>query len=123
MENKTFSYSYSAAETKEVETIRRKYVPHEEDKLERLRRLDGEVAGAGVLESLCLGVIGVLIFGIAMCFGLGVFGPVWWPAFPIGLIGIALMLPAWPLYRHLYEKKKQELTPEILKLTEELSRK
>ena len=40
MENNTFSYNYSATKNKEVESIRRKYMPHEESKLERLKKLD-----------------------------------------------------------------------------------
>lgn len=120
MENNTFTYNYSAEWSKEVEAIRKKYVPHEEDKMERLRRLDDTVQSAGMIEALCLGIVGVLIFGVALCFGLGVFGDAWWPAIPIGIVGLAVMLPAYPLYKHLYNKKKEALAPEILKLTEEL---
>ncbi len=120
MENNTFSYSYLATESQEAREIRKRYVPQETSKIERLRRLDAKVQNAGMVESLCLGIIGVLIFGVAMCFGLRVFGAVWWPAIPIGIIGVSAMLPAYPVYRYLYEKKKAELTPEILQLTEEL---
>lgn len=121
MENSTFTYNYSAKEAREVEEIRKKYIPHEMDKMERLRRLDNRVENAGMIESLCLGIIGLLIFGVALCFALGVLGTAWWPSIPIGILGLGVMLPAYPLYRHLYEKKKAELTPEILRLVEELS--
>ena len=120
MENQTFTYNYSAAQTEEVEKIRKRYAPQQPDKMERLRMLDAKVQNAGMIESLCLGIIGVLIFGIAMCFGLGVFGAARWPAIPIGIVGIAIMLPAYSLYKYLYQKKKAELTPEILQLSEEL---
>ena len=120
MENYTFRYQYSAAQSKEVQEIRKKYVPREMDKMERLRILDSKVQKAGMTESLCLGIIGALIFGIAMCFGLDVFGAAWWPAIPFGILGVAMMLPAYPLYKYLYNKKKVALTPEILQLTEEL---
>jgi hypothetical protein len=120
MENQTFTYSYSATQTREVEEIRKRYVPEEQDKMERLRRLDAKVQNAGMVESLCVGIIGLLIFGVAMCFGLGVFATAWWPAIPIGIVGIAVMSPAYPLYQYLYQKKKAELTPEILRLSEEL---
>ena len=43
MENNTFSYNYSATRNKEVESIRKKYLPHEESKLETLKRLDYRV--------------------------------------------------------------------------------
>lgn len=120
MENSSFTYQYSAEQSREAAAIRKKYVPHEVDKMERLRRLDAQVREAGMIESLCIGIIGALVFGIALCFGLDVFGTAWWPAIPIGVVGIALMLPAYPLCKYLYDKKKEALTPEILKLTEEL---
>ena len=120
MENNTFIYNYSAAQNREVEAIRKKYLPHETDKMERLLQLDGKVQEAGMIESLCLGIVGLMIFGIAMCFGLGVFHTAWWPAIPFGLLGVATMLPAYPLYKRLHNKKKEALVPEILKLTEEL---
>lgn len=37
----TFQYTYSAREQEEVKKIRSKYLPREEDKMERLRRLAG----------------------------------------------------------------------------------
>ena len=72
MENKSFTYNYSAARNKEVESIRRKYMPREESKLETLKRLDYRVQSAGMIEGLCLGIIGALVFGIGMCFFLEV---------------------------------------------------
>ena len=35
-----FRYTYSAKDQEEIRSIRQKYVPREEDKMERLRRLD-----------------------------------------------------------------------------------
>ena len=93
MENNTFTYSYSAARNKEVEDIRRKYIPHEESKLERLKRLDRKVQSAGTVEGLCFGIIGAL-----------------------------LMIPAYPIYRRISSKTRAELTPEILSLSEEIIR-
>ena len=39
MENDSFEYTYSAQRQREVEVIRKKYLPKEEDKLAQLRRL------------------------------------------------------------------------------------
>ena len=39
MENHSFEYTYSAQQQQEVEAIRQKYLPKEEDKMEQLRRL------------------------------------------------------------------------------------
>lgn len=120
MENKTFSYSYSAQRNKEVENIRKKYVEREESKLEKLKKLDYRVQSAGIIESLCLGIIGSLVFGIGMCFFLGVFSGSGWITALFMTIGTLLMIPAYPVYRSIAIKTKTKLTPEILSLSEEI---
>ncbi len=120
MENKIFSYSYSAQRNKEVENIRKKYVEREESKLEKLKKLDYRVQSAGIIESLCLGIIGALVFGIGMCFFLGVFSGSGWITALFMTIGTLLMIPAYPVYRSIAIKTKTKLTPEILSLSEEI---
>ena len=120
MENQHFTYNYSAVRNKEVESIRNKYIPREESKLERLKRLDNRVRTAGMIESLCLGVIGVLIFGIGMCFFLDVFAGGTWLTVLFMAVGTLLMLPAYPIYKRIARKTREELAPEILRLSEEI---
>ena len=62
MENTTFNYTYSATRNKEVESIRRKYMPREESKLERLKKLDLRVQMGGTVEILSFGTVGALVF-------------------------------------------------------------
>ena len=120
MENTTFNYTYSAARNKEVESIRNKYIPREESKLERLKKLDTKVQMAGTIPSLCLGIIGCLIFGIGMCFGLDALAGADWLTPLFCIIGVITMIPAYPVYKHISRKTKAELTPEILRLSEEI---
>ena len=120
MENKSFTYNYSAVRNKEVENIRRKYLPEEESKLETLKRLDYKVQSAGMIESLCIGIIGALVFGIGMCFFLEVFAGVAWLTALFMIIGTLLMIPAYPIYRRIAHRTKEKLTPEILRLSEEI---
>ena len=120
MENYTFSYNYSATRNKEVESIRRKYMPEEENKLEKLKRLDLRVQTAGTVESLCFGIVGALVFGIGMCFFLDVFVGTAWLTALLMLLGAIIMIPAYPIYRRIARKTKAELTPEILRLSEEI---
>ena len=120
MENNTFSYNYSAVRNKEVESIRRKYMPHEESKLERLKKLDLRVKTAGTIEGLCLGIVGALVFGIGMCFFLDVFAGAAWLTALLMVLGAVIMIPAYPIYRRIARKTKTELTPEILRLSEEI---
>ena len=120
MENNTFSYNYSAARNKEVESIRNKYMPREESKFERLKKLDLRVQMAGTIESLCFGIVGALVFGIGMCFFLDVFAGAAWLSALFMIIGSLIMIPAYPIYRKIAQKTKAELTPEILRLSEEI---
>ena len=121
--SESFHYSYSAEKQNEIEEIRRKYLPREEqeDKLEQLRRLDAGVTTPGTIAAMALGIVSALVFGVGMCCFLV------WNRFALGtllcVVGVVGMLAAPWLYRSLVEKRKQQIAPEILRLTEELSRK
>ena len=121
--NERFHYSYSAETQNEIEAIRRKYLPREEqeDKLEQLRRLDAGVTTPGTIAAMALGIVSALVFGVGMCCFLV------WNRFALGallcVVGVVGMLAAPWLYRRLVEKRKQQIAPEILRLTEELSQK
>lgn len=120
MENTTFSYNYSAARNKEVENIRKKYMPKEESKLEKLKKLDLRVQMAGTIEGLCFGIIGALVFGVGLCFFLEVFTGAAWLSALFMIIGAIIMIPAYPIYKKIALKTRTELTPEILRLSEEI---
>lgn len=121
--NNVFIYQYSAVQNKEIQHIRSKYLPKEENKIDTLRKMDYRVQTAGMVQSLSLGVIGCLIFGIGMCFGLDVFNGADWLAFLFCSIGLITMLPAYPMYKKISQKVKKKLTPEILRLSDEILKK
>lgn len=118
--NENFRFSYSAAQQQEVENIRKKYLPPEEDKLARLRRLDESCTQKATALSLIVGVLGALILGMGMCCVL-VWGGVWFiPGIAIGLVGIAVVCVAYPIYNRVLQTQRKRVAPEILRLTEEL---
>ena len=98
MNEQTFTYQYSAKQNKEVEHIRNKYLPKKASKLEMLKKLDRKARTAGQWQALTLGIVGCLVFGVGMCFGLAVFGPITWPALPIphNLYGMSHPHEAFP---------------------------
>ena len=116
-----FSYTYSAPANQEVLNIRRKYLPPEESKLDELKRLDHLVQNSGVVESLCAGVGGCLIFGLGMCLAMQVIGNSMWLGILLGLIGSVGMIFAYPIKQKAYSKAKAEHTSRILELTIELT--
>lgn len=116
-----FFYTYSAKENQEVLNIRKKYMPQEESKLDELKRLDNLVQSSGMTESLSAGIGGALVFGLGMCLAMEVIGHMVGLGVVLGLIGMAGMLFAYPVYRKLFTKAKGQYAPRILQLTEELS--
>lgn len=123
MEN-TFSYKYSAKENAEVQAIRKKYLPKSESKLEELKRLDETVQASGMVESLCAGIGGALIFGLGLCLAMQVIGSglvMMIIGVLIGIVGMAGMLVAYPVYCKVFSATKEKYAPRILELTAELT--
>lgn len=124
MENKkdSFEYSYSSEQQKEIEQIRKKYLPPEEDKMEQLRRLDQSAAKKGTIYSIVAGVVGTLIMGLGLTCSIEWGGILLIPGILIGIIGMALMGIAYPIYTRVTKKEREKIAPQILALTEELSK-
>lgn len=119
-QKEAFNYTYSAKQQEEVKRIRDKYIPKEEDKMEQLRRLDESVTQKGMIISLIVGVIGALILGIGMCCTMVWEEELFIPGIIIGLVGIILVLLAYPLYVNITKKEREKIAPEIIRLTDEL---
>ena len=121
-EKKTYSYSYSAAENKEIKKIREKYTePNErETKLEQLRRLDESVNKSAMAVALTVGILGALILGFGMSCVMVWTDKMFVPGIIFGIIGITVCAFAYPAYKIKASKKRKEIAPLILKLTDEL---
>ena len=130
MDNKekdAFSYTYSAKQREEVESIRRKYSATEESKLERLRRLDASVTKAATSRAVTVGVAGALIMGAGMSLAmtdlgsaLGIGNGSMIVGIVVGVIGIALVSAAYGVYVRTVKRMRKRIAPEILRLSEEL---
>ena len=121
----TFHYTYSAEQQAEIKNIRKKYLAPEENKMEQLRRLDRHAAQKAQAWGLALGVIGALILGSGMSlimteFGGFLGGMAMWIGIPVGLIGMALVALAYPVYNFILKRERQRIAPEILRLSDEL---
>lgn len=123
--NESFEFTYSAAQQQEVEIIRKKYLPKEEDKMAQLRKLDSIPAQKAQACSIAMGTIGALILGTGMSLfmsdlgtALGYLAMV--IGVVIGLVGLMLVALAYPVYNRILKKERAKIAPEILRLTEEL---
>lgn len=123
-----FSYTYSAKEQAELKRIREKYTVREENKLERLRRLDRGATNKAASASIILGVIGALILGSGMSLTMSEFGLLLKLdtvtsliiGIAAGIFGIALICLAYPLYSRLLRHERKKIAPEVIRLTDEL---
>lgn len=120
--NDTFNYTYSAKQQEEIRNIRKKYLPREENKMEQLRRLDQSATKKGTVVSILLGVIGCLLLGVGMCCTMVWAERFFIPGVIVGIVGIVAVAAAYPLYARITRKEREKLAPQILKLTEELSK-
>ena len=125
MENHSFEYTYSARRQQEVEEIRKKYLPQEEDKMDQLRRLHAIPTQKAQAASIAAGVIGTLIlgFGMSLCMTdlgamLGIFAMILGSI--IGVSGGILAALAYPIYKKILKTERTKIAPEILQLSEEL---
>ena len=57
-----------------AESVAKEYMPKETNKVRQLKKLDERAKLPAFVTAMTLGIIGILIFGTGMCFGLGVFG-------------------------------------------------
>lgn len=126
MENKeTFKMTYSAKQQEEIAAIRQKYAPKEPDKMEQLRVLDASVGKKATAVSINVGIIGTLVMGLGMSLTMSEFGEIIGSlAMPVGIVlgvvGMAVLACAYPLYNRTLKKEREKIAPEILRLTDEL---
>lgn len=123
-----FKYTYSAKEQDEIKRIRQKYQIQEEDGINRLRRLDAEVTSKATAIALSIGIVGTLIMGTGMSLILSelstLLGLAELTGMVVGIItgvlGIVMVVLAYPVYNKVIKKEREKIAPEILRLSEEL---
>ena len=119
-QNETFQFSYSAKQQEGIKSIRQKYEPKEEGKMEQLRRLDAGVTQKGTVLSLVVGIVSCLLFGTGMSCVM-VFSSRWFiPGIVIGIVGLVGVALAYPLFLHVTQRERERIAPEVLRLADEL---
>ena len=122
----TFIYTYSAQQQEEVQNIRKKYLPSEEDKMERLRKLHHSATQKAQIWALVLGVVGALVMGAGMSLVMTDIGTIIGlnnaliPGIVVGIFGMLPVALAYPTYNRVLKKERQRIAPEILRLSDEL---
>lgn len=123
LDKEKFEFTYSAKQQREIEKIRNKYLPKEENKIEQLIRLDKQTKRPGTIISIVVGILGSLILGVGMCCVL-----VWNSSMEvfitgiiIGVVGMVVAGFAYPTYKKITKKEREKVADQILALSKELS--
>lgn len=120
MSEERFTYTYSTEQQAEIKAIRQKYLPPQEDKMTRLRKLDAATTRKSTIYALSPGSLSTLVMGTGMSLCM-VWGGAWLlPGIGLGLLGMTGVALAYPLYRIVTRREREKAAPEILRLTEEL---
>ncbi|WP_026511795.1 MULTISPECIES: dihydropteridine reductase [unclassified Butyrivibrio] len=107
-----------------AESVAKDYMPKETNKVRQLKKLDERAKLPAFITAMTLGIIGTLIFGAGMCFGLSVFGTgVIFMVIGVllGIVGAAVCIINYPLYKKLLKKGKEKYAFEILELAKEIT--
>ena len=127
MENvNAFTYQYSAKQNREVEHIRRKYLPKEEDKIEVLRRLDANVSRPANIFAYTFGSISAIIMGAGMSLVMTDIGATLGiastmvPGIAIGVVGMIMALVNYPIYKRILDSRKEKYGAKIIALSDKI---
>lgn len=121
-----FDYSYSSPDSEEkrwIESIRREYLPQEEHdaKVAEIKKLHNKAKKVPSAIAICIGIIGALILGLGMTLTLE------WDqmiaGIIVGLIGMAIIFLAYPLYQFMKTRGKNKYGARIINLIEEIIKK
>lgn len=120
--NESFSYTYSAKQQEEIQRIKQKYMGEEKNKLNQLRRLDSNIEKKGMFLSVIVGVIGLLLLGTGMSLILVWATSMFVPGIILGVLGMGIIVSAYPLNISIIKKERAQNASQIIKLAEELEK-
>ena len=112
-----------------AQKIRTQYMEQQNTELDALRALDAKAKRPANIFSYIFGGLGAIIMGCGMSLVMTDIGATLGlenamvPGIVVGVIGLAMALINYPLYKRILRGRKQKYAPEILALSEQLMNK
>lgn len=109
-----------------VQKIRTQYTEKEYTQLDELKKLDRKVKKPVTIFSYILGSIGAIVMGSGMSLVMTDLGSTLGmekamiPGIVIGVIGMALAIVNYPLYKKLMNNRRKKYADEIIALSDEI---
>jgi uncharacterized Tic20 family protein len=105
---------------KTIEKIRASYTEKEITKLDELKQLDKKVKRPAQIFAYVYGTVSSLVLGTGMCLAMKVIGNSMALGIIIGVVGIALALTTYPIFKVILKKRKEKYASQIFELTDSL---
>lgn len=110
-----------------IRQVRDEYVPKERTKFDDLKELDNKVKLPAYISAYTIGIIGALVMGVGMCLAMKILGAAVLSATTmtvlgviIGLVGIALCVANYFIYKAILNARKKKYGDQIVSLSNEL---
>ena len=109
-----------------AQKIRAQYTEKQYTELDALKALDGKVKKPANVFAYTYGSISAIVMGSGMSLVMTDIGAIiglesaMVPGIAIGLIGMAMALTTYPIYKKLLSSRKKKFAPQILELSEKL---
>ena len=104
-------------EMKTIERIRASYTEKEMTQLDELKALDRKVKRPAQIFAYVYGSLSSLVLGTGMCLAMKVIGNSMALGIGIGLVGIALTLTTYPIFKAILERRKKKYAKQIFELS------
>lgn len=121
-----FQYNYSAKQNEEVQVIRNKYLPQSTSRLDELKAMDRKVKKPANVFAYIFGTISAIIMGAGMSLVMTDVGTqlgmteTMVPGIVIGIVGMAMAIINYPIYRGILSSRKKKYADQIIALSDEL---
>ena len=107
-------------EQQTIERIRASYTEKEITKLDELKALDKMVKRPAQIFAYVYGSVSSLVLGTGMCLAMKVIGNSMALGVGIGLVGIALALSTYPIFKAMLKRRKNKYAKQIFELSDGL---
>ena len=107
-------------EMKTIQKIRSSYEEREITKLDELKALDKKVKLPAQIFAYVYGSISSLVLGTGMCLAMKVIGDSMAIGIGIGLVGIALTLTTYPIFKATMKRRRKKYAKQIFELSDSL---
>ena len=109
-----------------VQKIATQYTSVEHTQIDELKRLDAKVKRPANVFAYTVGTIGTIVMGSGMSLVMTDIGSVIGlsdsliPGIVVGVIGMAMCLVNYPIYKSILNNRKKKFAPRILELSEKI---